>query len=46
MATRPARIFKHVLVEIARPRTPEDQRVFELDKELTREFFSVLETKA
>jgi NitT/TauT family transport system ATP-binding protein len=46
MATRPARIFKHVLVDIARPRTPEDQRVFELDKELTREFFSVLETKA
>jgi ABC-type nitrate/sulfonate/bicarbonate transport system ATPase subunit len=45
METRPARIFKHVTVDVARPRTPEDERVFALEKELMREFFSVLETK-
>ncbi|HKT18593.1 MAG TPA: ABC transporter ATP-binding protein [Stellaceae bacterium] len=45
METRPARIFKHIAVDIARPRAPEDQRVFELERELMREFFSVLETK-
>ncbi|HXR86177.1 MAG TPA: hypothetical protein VN728_04380, partial [Stellaceae bacterium] len=46
METRPARIFKHVTVDIARPRAPEDERVFALERELMREFFSVLETKS
>jgi len=45
METKPARIFKHVIVDIARPRSPEDERVFALERELMREFFSVLETK-
>jgi hypothetical protein len=45
METKPARIFKNVIVDIARPRAPEDERVFALERELMREFFSVLETK-
>jgi len=45
METKPARIFKQVVVDIARPRSPEDERVFALERELMREFFSVLETK-
>lgn len=46
MTTRPARIFKHVHVDIPRPRKPEDPRIFELEKELVREFFAVLEEQA
>lgn len=46
MTTRPARIFKHVHVDIPRPRKPEDPRIFELEKELVREFFAVLEAQA
>ncbi|MGD9031842.1 MAG: ABC transporter ATP-binding protein [Desulfobacteraceae bacterium] len=45
MTTRPARIFKHVYVDIPRPRKPEDPRIFELEKELVREFFAVLEAQ-
>jgi NitT/TauT family transport system ATP-binding protein len=45
MTTRPARIFKHVRVDIPRPRKPEDPRIFELEEELVREFFAVLEAQ-
>lgn len=45
MSTKPARIFKRVAIDIPRPRKPEDARVFDLEKELVREFFSVLEGK-
>jgi NitT/TauT family transport system ATP-binding protein len=45
MSTKPAQIFKHVTIDIARPRKPEDARVFDLEKELVREFFSVVEAK-
>ena len=45
MTTKPARIFKHVPVEIPRPRRPEDSAVFDLEKVLVREFFSVVEAK-
>ena len=43
MSTRPARIFKEVPVDISRPRAPEDARIFDLEKTLVREFFSVVE---
>jgi len=43
MSVKPARIFKHVRVEIPRPRHPEDPRLFDLEKVLVKEFFSVLE---
>ena len=43
MSLKPARIFKHVRVDISRPRHPEDPRLFDLEKELVREFFGVLE---
>jgi NitT/TauT family transport system ATP-binding protein len=43
MSARPARIFKHVRVDIPRPRYPEDPRLFDLEKDLVKEFFAVLE---
>jgi NitT/TauT family transport system ATP-binding protein len=43
MSARPARIFKHVRVDIPRPRHPEDPRLFDLEKDLVREFFAVLD---
>jgi NitT/TauT family transport system ATP-binding protein len=43
MSAKPARIFKHVEIDIPRPRKPEDNRVFNLEKDLVREFFTVLE---
>jgi NitT/TauT family transport system ATP-binding protein len=43
MSVKPARIFKHLRVEIPRPREPEDPRLFDLEKELVKEFFAVLE---
>ncbi|HJU17292.1 MAG TPA: ABC transporter ATP-binding protein [Stellaceae bacterium] len=45
MRTKPARIFRHVPVDIPRPRKPEDAMIFDLEKVLIREFFSVLEAK-
>jgi NitT/TauT family transport system ATP-binding protein len=45
MSTRPARIFKHVRIDIVRPRQPEDARIFDLEKTLVREFFSVVEAR-
>ena len=45
MSTRPARIFRHVPVTIPRPRRPEDALLFDLEKTLIREFFSVVETR-
>ncbi len=44
MSVRPARIFKHLRVEIPRPREPEDPRLFDLEKDLVKEFFAVLES--
>jgi len=46
MSTKPARIFKHVHIELARPRKPEDPRLFDLEKDLVREFFAVLENQS
>ena len=43
MSTKPARIFKQVTVDIPRPRKPEDPELFDIEKDLVREFFSVLE---
>lgn len=45
MSTKPARIFKKVSIDLQRPRKPEDSRVFDLEKELVREFFSVVEAR-
>jgi NitT/TauT family transport system ATP-binding protein len=45
MDTKPARIFKEVPVDIPRPRRPEDAMILDLEKDLVREFFSVLEAK-
>ena len=43
MSVKPARIFKHLRVEIPRPREPEDPRLFDLEKDLVKEFYAVLE---
>jgi len=43
MSVKPARIFKHLRVDIPRPREPEDPRLFDLEKDLVKEFFEVLE---
>ncbi len=43
MSTKPARIFKRVAIDIPRPRRPEDSEIFDLEKTLTRDFFSVVE---
>ncbi|MGE5302310.1 MAG: ABC transporter ATP-binding protein [Alphaproteobacteria bacterium] len=43
MSVKPARIFKHLRIEIPRPREPEDPRLFDLEKDLVKEFFAVLE---
>jgi NitT/TauT family transport system ATP-binding protein len=45
MSTRPARIFRQVPVEFSRPRKPEDSMILDLEKNLVREFFSVVEAK-
>ena len=45
METRPARIFKEVAIDLPRPRKPEDSALLDLEKDLVREFFSVLEAK-
>jgi NitT/TauT family transport system ATP-binding protein len=46
MTTKPARIFRRVKIDIARPRRPEDSAVFDLEKTLIRDFFSVVEAGA
>jgi NitT/TauT family transport system ATP-binding protein len=46
MDTNPARIFNEVLVDISRPRKPEDSKILDLEKNLVREFFGVLEAKS
>ena len=46
MSTRPARIFREVPVAITRPRQPEDAAIFDLEKALVREFFSVVEARS
>ncbi len=46
MSTKPARIFKRVAVDIPRPRKPEDPLIFDMEKDLVREFFSVLDAEA
>jgi NitT/TauT family transport system ATP-binding protein len=43
MKINPARIFRNVVVDVPRPREPEDERLLDLEKTLLREFFSVLE---
>ena len=43
MTTKPARIFKHAHVDIPRPRKLEAPELFELEKELLKEFFDALE---
>jgi len=43
MSTKPARIFKQISIDVPRPRKPEDPVIFDLEKELVREFFSVVE---
>jgi NitT/TauT family transport system ATP-binding protein len=45
MSTKPARIFKEVPVDFPRPRKPEDSKILDLEKNLVREFFSVVEAK-
>jgi NitT/TauT family transport system ATP-binding protein len=43
MSTKPARIFKRVVVDVPRPRKPEDSAILDLEKTLVRDFFSVVE---
>lgn len=43
MKTNPARIFREVAIDFPRPRMPEDTALLELEKNLVRDFFSVLE---
>ncbi len=43
MSTKPARIFRETTVDVPRPRKPEDPVIFDMEKELVREFFSVLD---
>jgi NitT/TauT family transport system ATP-binding protein len=43
MTTKPARIFKRVTIDLPRPRKPDDAELFDLEKALVREFFSVVE---
>jgi ABC-type nitrate/sulfonate/bicarbonate transport system ATPase subunit len=45
MSTKPARIFKEISIDIPRPRQPEDPVIFDLEKDLVREFFRVLEAQ-
>lgn len=46
MSLKPARIFKHVHVDLPRPRHPEDPKLFDLEKDLVKEFFAALERRA
>ena len=46
MSTKPARIFKQISIDVPRPRKPEDPVIFDLEKELIKEFFSVLDAQA
>jgi len=43
MSTKPARIFRETTIDVPRPRKPEDPVIFDMEKELVREFFSVLD---
>jgi NitT/TauT family transport system ATP-binding protein len=43
MSTKPARIFKRVTIDLPRPRKPDNAELFDLEKNLVREFFSVVE---
>ena len=43
MSTKPARIFKRVTIDLPRPRKPDNPELFDLEKNLVREFFSVVE---
>ena len=43
MTTKPARIFKRVTIDLPRPRKPDSAELFDLEKNLVREFFSVVE---
>ena len=45
MSTKPARIFKHVKIDLPRPRKPEDSMILDLEKTLIRDFFSVVEAR-
>ena len=45
MNTKPARIFKEVAIDVARPRKPEDSKIIDLEKILVRDFFGALEAK-
>jgi ABC-type nitrate/sulfonate/bicarbonate transport system ATPase subunit len=45
MSTKPARIFKRVTIDVPRPRKPEDSKILDLEKDLIREFFSVVEAR-
>jgi NitT/TauT family transport system ATP-binding protein len=46
MSTKPARIFKRVTIDVARPRKLDEPALFDLEKTLVREFFSVVEPSA
>lgn len=43
MTARPGRIFKRVNVDVTRPREHEDPRLFDLEKDLVRQFFSAID---
>jgi len=43
MSTKPAQIFKRIQVDIERPRKPEDPKLFDMEKDLVRDFFGHLE---
>ena len=43
MNTKPAKIFKQISIDVPRPRKPEDPIIFDIEKNLVREFFSELD---
>jgi len=45
MSTKPAQIFKSVAIDIPRPRKSDDLALFDLEKTLVRDFFSVVEAR-
>ena len=46
MSTKPAQIFKRVRVDLPRPRKPEDPILFDMEKDLVRDFFGHLEAQS
>jgi len=46
MSMKPARIFREIPIDLPRPRQPEDPVIFDIQKDLVKDFFSVVEAVA